>query len=77
MDVTELCREELDELKTSLFYQFLELDDAQPFAVVDPVLQRFKKELLSTDFPEEIPDQVIFEIYSGINFVKEDFFCNL
>ena len=29
------------------------------------------------DFPYQIPDETIFEVYAHISFVEEDFFCNL
>lgn len=32
---------------------------------------------LLEDLPDPIPDEVIFEHYAGIGFVKDDFFCNL
>ena len=75
MNVYELTQEQLNELKESLFYQFRDLDDEQPFAVVDPVLQTFQPELKHATTPETIPDNIIFAIYDGINFVNDDFFC--
>lgn len=59
MSVYELTRDQLDELKTAYFYQ----DEVQ--------------DILSEDiiYPEQIPDEVIFNHYDGIMFVDEDFFC--
>lgn len=59
MSVYELTRDQLDELKTAYFYQ----DEVQ--------------DILSEDiiYPEQIPDEVIFNHYDGIMFVDEDFSC--
>jgi hypothetical protein len=75
MTVYDLTRDQLDELKESLFYQFLDDDDEQPFAIIDPILKKIAPDLLNADFPDEIPDNVIFQVYDGINFVNDDFFC--
>lgn len=75
MTVFELNRDQINDLKDSLFYQFLDMDDAQPFAVIDPVLKGMEKTLLSCDFPDEIPDEIIFQVYDDICFVPDDFFC--
>ena len=59
MSVYELTRDQLDELKTAYFYQ----DEVQ--------------DILSEDiiYPEQIPDEVIFNHYDGIVFVDGDFSC--
>ena len=75
MNVYDLSREQLNELKESLFYQFRDLDDTQPFAVVDSVLQEFKQELTKANEPTVISDNIVFAIYDGISFVNDDFFC--
>ena len=59
--VQDLSRDELNELKSSFFYQ----DETQDI----------NESTFST--PEEIPDEIIFEHYDGVYFVKEDFFCNI
>lgn len=59
--VQDLSRDELNELKSSFFYQ----DETQDI----------NEGTFST--PEEIPDEIIFEHYDGVYFVKEDFFCNI
>ena len=58
--VQDLSRDELNKLKSSFFYQ----DETQDI----------NEGTFST--PEEIPDEIIFEHYDGVCFVKEDFFCN-
>ena len=59
--VQDLSRDELNELKSSFFYQ----DETQSI----------NEGTFST--PEEIPDEIIFEHYDGVRFVEEDFFCNI
>ena len=59
MSVYELTRNQLDELKTAYFYQ----DEVQDILSENIV------------YPEQIPDDIIFNHYDGIEFVDEDFFC--
>lgn len=61
-DVKELTRDELNELKAS-YLTILEEDKSPSY-----------KDYANA---EKIPDEIIFEEYAGITFVKEDFFCNL
>ena len=62
MTVYELNRDQLDELKTALFW------DEEPRPL-------FNALGLPCLFPGDIPDRVIFEEYSGIHFVNDDFSC--
>lgn len=74
MDVKELNRDQLEELKDSLFWQIYHNDDEIPaFAVVDSA-QPYTRETLP-DYPHEIPDNIIFQVYAGISFVNDDFSC--
>lgn len=59
--VQDLSHDELNELKSSFFYQ----DETQDI----------NEGTFST--PEDIPDKIIFEHYDGVCFVEEDFFCNI
>ena len=61
-NVKELTRDELNELKASYLTKLKE-DES-------PSYQDYVN-------AEKIPDEIIFEEYAGITFVKEDFFCNL
>ena len=61
-NVKELTRDELKELKESYLTKLKE-DES-------PSYQDYVN-------AEKIPDEIIFEEYAGITFVKEDFFCNL
>lgn len=59
--VYDLNREELNELKDSMFLA----DDAD------------EEILNSINYYWEIPDEVIYNHYNGISFVDEDFMCNI
>ena len=61
-NVEELTREELNELKTIYLTKLNEYGS--------PSYQDYVN-------AENIPDEIIFEEYAGVSFVKEDFFCNL
>lgn len=69
MDVTELNREELDQLKFNLYYE----TDGWHQRLTD------KQRLIvrSVNYVEEIPDQIVYEAYRYIDFTEEDFFCNV
>ena len=60
MTVYELAQEQLDELKSAYFWS----EDTQEAL-----------EGSGIDFPEDIPDEVIFREYEDIYFVNDDFFC--
>lgn len=57
--VYDLTQEQLEELKNSFFWQ----DETQ--------------DILEGEYtaPEQIPDNIIFEHYSGVCFSDDDFFC--
>lgn len=59
--VYDLNKEELNELKDSMFWA----DD------VDEEI------LNGINYYWEIPDEVIYNYYNGISFVDEDFMCNI
>ena len=59
--VYDLNREELNELKDSMFWA----DDAD------------EEILNVINYYWEIPDEVIYNHYNGISFVDEDFMCNI
>lgn len=61
MDVRDLTREQLQELKDSYFWQ----EETQDILGDD------------ITSPEEIPDDVIFHHYEGISFVDDDFWCTM
>ena len=59
--VYDLTPEEMEELKESYFWQ----DETQ-----DILEDAFNS-------PDEIPDSIIQEHYSGVMFANDDFFCNM
>lgn len=59
--VYDLNREELNELKDSMFWA----DDTD------------EEILNGINYYWEIPDEVIYNHYNGISFVDEDFMCNI
>ena len=69
MDVTELNRDQLVELKQNYL---CELDDSGEHEEVVGVSYG---ELADAD--EIVPDDVIFDHYSGVIFTNDDFFCSV
>lgn len=67
MFVTELNREQLDELKQDYICQLAETGEYGDVVGVS------YGELMDS---VNIPDDVIFEHYDGIMFTEDDFFCN-
>ena len=61
--VTELNENEIVELKTRLFYEYLDSGD------LDEILG-------DIDNPEDIPTDLVFTHYHEYFFVEEDFWCN-
>ena len=68
MTVKELNQEEKLQLKEDLVYG----SDILP--PITKEQQKIINEAFSTD---DISDELVENIYEGINFVKEDFFCNI
>lgn len=66
-DVTELNSDELWELKDRLFWDVdsEEMTDKQRNIVLDAVNQ------------DDIPDELIFDVFDRYSFVEEDFWCNV
>ena len=66
-DVTELDSDELWELKDRLFWDVdsEEMTDKQRNIVLDAVNQ------------DDIPDELIFDVFDRYSFVEEDFWCNV
>lgn len=61
MNVHELNRDQLDELKAAYFWG----DDYDPTTT--------NAEGLPVLFPGDIPDRVIYRVFAGIDFVPDDF----
>lgn len=68
MNVRELDYGELLQLKEELCYG----------ADILPKMTEEQKKICDEAFcADDIPDELVFELYDGIDFVKEDFFVNL
>lgn len=76
MTVQELNRDQLDELRQSLYYLF-RYDNEQQDQFRECFTEREQAFLLhiNTCF-WEIPDEMVIKAYDGINFVPEDFWCS-
>lgn len=68
MKVTELNSNELYQLKQELYY-------------MEEILPNLTTERLDAirdaDIPDNIPDQIVYEMYEGVDFVEDDFWCNV
>lgn len=75
MNVRELNRDQFDELKGNLYYQF-RYDTEVQNQLSDILTEREKAFLLHVNTCYwEIPDEMVVKVYDGIEFVEEDFFC--
>lgn len=63
MNVYELNDEQLSQLKWNLYYgdESIEI----PLDIVD--------QIESYDYPDMIPNELVFHLYEGIDFVEDDF----
>lgn len=64
MNVTELTRDQLAYLKECLYYDADILPELTPGQ---------RKAIDKVQIPEEIPNALVFEIFTGIDFVEDDF----
>ena len=71
MDVTELSDREICELKEHLVYGADWIPD------MDTLTDYQRKEVEQADSTDDISDELVFKIYAGIDFVEDDFFCNV
>lgn len=72
MDVRDLSREQLTELKGNYLTQ---LADEGKFAEVMNVDYDAPSYWDMANADNIVPDDVIFRVYEGIHFVHDDFFC--
>lgn len=63
MDVRELDEEQLSQLKWNLYYGDESIE--VPLDIID--------QIESYDYPDMIPDELVFQLYEGICFVEDDF----
>ena len=64
MNVTELTRDQLAYLKECLYY------DSE---TIPEMTSELRKAIDKAQIPEEIPNALVFEIFTGIDFVEDDF----
>lgn len=72
MHVTKLNADEMYELKDNLYIDFYYNTDALP-----NLTKEQQEHIESADYPDDIDDEVMHEIYDGYDFVKDDFSCNM
>lgn len=70
--VEQLNENEKDELRCVLFYH-----DQSGTEYYDFLSDNSKEIVDSSAWIDDIPDIVLFEAFDGIDFVEEDFFCNI
>lgn len=77
MTVLELKKEEINELKSRVFFMMFE--DLIPYIeCLDYNTQELiYNTIVNAETPEEIPNDIIYLIFEGFDFVEEDFFINL
>lgn len=72
MTVFELNENEFDELKYNLFYDYNNIVE------FNYNLNDEEKEIVKcADYPVDIPNEIVYAVFGGISFVKEDFGCNV
>lgn len=74
--VYELNKNQLEELKHSLFYNFRYNEDERK--ELKEYLSKVEVEYLDNINLcfWEIPDNIIYKVYDGINFTDNDFYCS-
>lgn len=72
MHVTKLNLNEMYELKDNLYSNFYYDMDALP-----ELTEEQRSYIENADYPDDIDDEIIYEIYDDYDFVKDDFFCNM
>lgn len=63
MNVYELNDEQLSQLKWNLYYGDESIE--VPLDIIDRIED--------CDYPDMIPDNIMYELYDGIDFVEDDF----
>ena len=70
-DVKEITSEQLEELKQHVFYDYEDMKDNG--LEVDSDVEKIIED---STWWEDIPDNVIYDIFSGFSFVNDDFSCS-
>ena len=72
MRVTDLNDDEMYELKDKLYTDFYYNQEALP-----QMIESERKALEGATYPEDIPNWLMYNLYNGTEFSKDDFWCNL
>lgn len=67
--VEELNEDEIFQLKNDVFYAYYDEEDEEQKRIFDIIK--------NLEYPEQIPNELIYEIFAHISFTKEDFGCNI
>ena len=70
MNVRELKADEITELKEELYWSYANEDSM----LYDPNAEKLVADI---GYPNEIPNEMIYEYFDGIDFVEGDFFCHI
>ena len=69
MNVTELNRDEMQQLKWNIYYN----GEEEVFADYAALTAEERELLNGIDYADEIPDKIIYKLYGGIDFCHDDF----
>lgn len=72
MNVKQLSDDEMYELKDKLYTDFYYNQEALP-----QMIESERKALESATYPTDIPDWLMYNLFGGIEFTEDDFWCNL
>lgn len=72
MKVERLSDDEMHELKDTLYTDFYYNQEALPH-----MIESERDALASATYPTDIPNWLMYSLYSGTEFTEDDFWCNL
>jgi len=70
MNVRELKQDWIDTLKMNIYY------NDNPQELCDVLTDADMKIVGEADWWYDIPNEIVYKVYDGIDFVKEDFECD-
>ena len=72
MKVEQLNDDEMYELKDKLYTDFYYNQEALP-----QMIETERNVVASATYPSDIPNWLIYNVFHGIEFTKDDFWCNV
>lgn len=72
MKVEQLNDDEMYELKDKLYTDFYYNQEALP-----QMIESERNVVASATYPSDIPNWLMYNVFYGVNFTKDDFWCNL